>query len=871
VARKRNVGTLDYSDDHPTGPSRPNPFDGPSEVDLDKKPKNIGPVSISDNVIKIERSDGSVTIDLDADDAESDANTYRAGLTGFYRNLADEMDELDLQGIVNDTIEGIDADIASRKEWMDIRSKGIRMLALKIEEPQQGADFGPTAAPLEGQSRVRHSLLLEATIAFQAGARGELLPAGGPCKIKNIGPAAPPTNAPDSSQPLDELATALEQDFNWYLTDTATEYVPDTDRMFFHVAFGGDGFKKIFHCPLRRRPVSESVEAEDLIVSNAATDLYNCGRITHRIKMRRSTLRRMQLTGAYRDIDLAQLPDDEKLTEVDREKEQISGQKTTQQRPKDKDYELYECYTELDIPKFAPKYLRDEGLPLPYVLTIDLTTRECLSLRRNWRKSDRQCNIKKCFVQYPFLRGIGFYGLGFIHLLGNAVMALTAAYRLMLDAGMMANFPGMLADKQAARQLTNQFRVPPGGMVHLEVPAGKKIQDIVMAMPFKEVGPSFPAFIQHLEERTKQVAMVSNAAVGEGKQDAPVGTTLALLEQATKIESSAFKRLHDAQALEFKIIKEFFREDPEAMWRHAQGSNPSGWQWQKQQFVEALEKYELIPVADPNNPTALHRLMKAMTLKMLAMQNPPAYNMIAVDKRIMAMANIDSNGIFNPPQPQGGPDPIMGILQMRMKLEQAKLDTKQQELQLKAAIAIQQEQGKAADRASKERIEHMKAELAAAQERESQIGERLKMNAEMLQNLHQGYMDHTKMGHERHMSEREHGHNVQMDHMQHAHQQQMDERSAQREDQMASHQQQMNERQANSQDQMNAHQRGQDMFNADHTMRDWAQKAGMEAFNAGEKQKQQKFDNRLRQSEQDNAQQQPQSKPKKRGGRSRNA
>ena len=804
--------TLDYSDDHPTGPKRDNPFTSSSEVDL-KEDSGAGPVDIDaeKGIIKIERPDGSVTIDFGGNE---DASSERPLTGGFDRNLAEEMDDMELSAIVADLIEGIEADIQSRKEWMEIRSKGIKMLALKIEEPSQGEDFGPTSAPVEGQSRIRHSLMLEATVAFQAGARGELLPASGPVKVKNVGPGASPTQAPDSQQPLDELANALEMDLNWYLTDTAKEYVPDTDRMLFHVAYGGDGFKKLFHCPLRRRPVSESVEAEDLIVSNAATDISNCGRVTHRIRMRRATLRRMQLTGAYRDIDLPMYADQTQKTDsVKQEKAEIAGQKPEPIRAQDKDYELYECYTELDIDRYAPRQLRDEGLPLPYIVTIETASRKCLALRRNWRKKDRECMAKQRFVQYPFIRGIGFYGLGFVHLLGNAVMALTAAYRVMLDNGMFANFPGFIYDKSLNRQNTNQFRIPPGGGKGIDIPQGKKIQDVIMPVPYKETGPAFPAFIQHVEDRTKQIAMVANASVGEGKQDAPVGTTLALLEQATKVESSAFKRLHDAQAEEFRIIKELFREDPEALWRHAKGSNPSGYQWQRAQFLAALEKYELIPVADPNNPTALHRLAKATLLKMLAMQNPQAYDMIAVDKRIMQMANIDSNGVFKPPQPPGI-DPVMLALQMRMQMAQLQAQARQQEQQLKAALAIQQEQGKAADRASRERIEQMKMQLEQTMEKEKQVLERMKLNQDAIIHVH-GLM---QAEHEQRQTglgaDRDHG--LAAEDQQHRHGMERQQHGMER--QQFEHQRGQDQAGQRREDEGAAHQRGMDFFKANQEM-----------------------------------------------------
>jgi len=264
--------------------------------------------------LHIDNADGTTTIDFNpsANDIEDQPEDK-----GHTANLAKKMSDDRLSNIASDLLEGVDRDEQSRKDWLNTRALGITLLGLQLEKPR--SDTGAASAPLEGMSTVRHPLLLKATIEFQATARAELLPASGPVKVRNDSTAKPasattpqavndpnnptPTLPPDVSP--DELAQALERDLNHYLTVIATEYVPDTDRMLFSIGFGGDGFKKVYNCPLRNRPVSESIDAEDLIVSNAATDLSNCGRVTHRMRMKKSTLRRLQIMGAYRDIDLA--------------------------------------------------------------------------------------------------------------------------------------------------------------------------------------------------------------------------------------------------------------------------------------------------------------------------------------------------------------------------------------------------------------------------------------------------------------------------------------------------------------------------------------------------------------------------------------
>jgi hypothetical protein len=668
-------------------------------------------VSFEDGAIKIDNEDGTTTIDFSGEPQTDDGPED----TDFDKNLAKNMDDGELSSIATSLEEGIEQDILSRKEWIDTREQGIALLGLKLEKAR--SDAGTSSAPLEGMAVVRHPLLLEATVSFQATARAELLPASGPVKVRNDAPTPPKSVSQDTSAThdladsmdnKDDLSQALEKDMNHYLTAVATEYVPDTDRMLFYVGFGGDGFKKVYNCPLRRRPVSESIDAEDLIVSNAATDLYNSTRVTHRIKMRKSTLRRMQILGVYRDVDIG-VPNPPAPDAVDKKKQELSGQKDTIKRPEDREYTIYECYCELDLDEFAPKQFKGKGLPLPYRVTIEHDSRKILDIRRNWKEEDEQCLAKRFFVQFPFIRGLGFYGLGYIHLLGNTTSALTAAWRLMLDSGMFANFPGFLYAKGAGRQNTNTFRIAPGTGQGLDVGAQQSIKDAIMPLPYKEVGPSFTAFTTHIEEVGRRLASTASANVGEGKQDAPVGTTLALIEQASKVMDSAHKRLHAAQAEEFKLLKERFREDPEAFWRHDKKQTI---EWKKDQFIQALNSCELVPVADPNNPTSLHRIAKAMAIKTLQQASPQLYDPQAVDMRIMRIVDIDPEGLFRPTPAEPPPDPRFQAIQAKQQQAQQQAQIQQMEAQIKAATAQATFADKAQERQSRERIEAMKLQLA---------------------------------------------------------------------------------------------------------------------------------------------------------------
>lgn len=746
----------------------------PATVDV---PGGDPRVSFQDGAMKTEHPDGGATIDFNPD-----VSAKKPDEGDFYRNIANELDDGLLSTIASSLLDGIDADEQSRKEWLDTRALGITLLGLKLEAPK--TDLG--AAPLEGMSNVRHPLLLEATVRFQATAGGELLPASGPVKVRNDsvmppeppappppppmpppqpgappmgmppgpppemgmppGPppgAAPPMGMPSGPPPgmgvppmgmppgpppgappmppqmghnggpplmgetqkLDELGDALEKDMNHYLTVTATEYVPDTDRMLFYIGFGGDGFKKVYNCPLRRRPVSESVDAENIIVSNATTDIRNCGRVTHKFKMRPATLKRMQIVGAYRDVSLVPPSGSESLNAVEQKKADIAGVKPRPLRSEDAEYTGYECYCELDIDKFAPKQFKGKGLPLPYVVTMEKESRQVLAVRRNWDKDDEQCLAKQFFVQFSFIRGLGFYGLGLIHLLGNITIALTALWREFIDAGMFANFPGSLHAKGAGRQLTNQLRVPPGGSIAIDVPPGKSIRDAVMPLPYKEPGPATTAFAAHVEEVGQRLGQTADVNIGEGKQEMPVGTTMALIEQATKIMDSVHKRLHAAQAEEFGLLKERFREDPEAFWRH--NKKPAK-PWSVEMFKQALEERELVPVADPNNPTSLHRIAKATIIDALISKYPQLMNAQAGLKRMLRVAGIDAEGLLNATPAAPPPDPRMVAIEAKAKTEQLKNQILWVQTQIKQAQVNFDMKDKEAERQSRERIEGLK-------------------------------------------------------------------------------------------------------------------------------------------------------------------
>ena len=595
------------------------------------------------NILRIDHADGSISVSLDGSPLGS-VNEDRDD--GWFQNIAEEADQLEMSRIAEELLRGIDADIQSRSDWIEDRAQGLRLLGLKIEIP--GVQGSSDGAPVEGMSKVRHPLLLEAVLRFQANSRSELLPTDGPVKTR--------TDSNNGSARLDELAKALEKDMNHYLTTTATEYYPDTDRMLFMLGFGGTSFKKVYHCPLRNRPVSESIDADDLIVNNLASDLDNAKRITHRIMMRPSVVKRMQLIGAYRDIDLHDpkqvMPDaaqEEKLAQ-----QGISPNITNAE---DRDREIYECYCELDIAGYEHKKNgKVTGLEIPYRVTIDVSSRQILSIMRNFDEDTRELPIaRKVFVKYPFVPGLGFYDIGLLHILGNTTNAVTAAWRELLDAGMYANFPGFLYADAGGRQNTNIFRVPPGGGAAVKT-GGMPLNQAIMPLPYKEPSAALAGLVQSMVETGQRVGGTAEMGVGEGKQDAPVGTTLALIEQATKVLSSVHKRLHAAQSEEFQLLKECFKDNPESFW---QRNNTPAYPWDQATFLEALENIYIIPQADPNTASQTQRMMKTQALVQLAMASPQMFNMDAVNRQALRTIGYDNADEFLKPQDGNVPPEMM--------------------------------------------------------------------------------------------------------------------------------------------------------------------------------------------------------------------
>jgi hypothetical protein len=699
-------------------------------IDIQNEDEDGVTVDTATGAIITENDDGGIDVDLDPDaPGKGDSSDHNA-------NLAEFISPMELSIITADLLDAIASDEESRREWLDTRKEGIDLLGFKLEKSK--TDTASGAVP--GMSVVRNPVLAEAVVRFQANASAELYPAEGPVKVRDDTPPPPESmaaselrdvpdgtpGAPPKPSTSADLAETLEKGFNHFLTVTDKGYRADSVRMLFWVGFGGCGFKKVYNDPIRRMPLSRAVDASDMIISNNANDLDDAGRITHKISMRPSVLKRMQIAGIYRDVPIAAAPQ-QQFNAVDQKIAEVTGVSLNNRRQEDQDHTIYECYCELNIKGFEHKDNKGKatGLDLPYRVTIEKDSQQILEIRRNWKEGDDNYLAKKVFVKFPFIPALGFFDIGLLQLLGNSARALTAAWREALDAGMYASFPGFLYSELVARQATNEFRIPPGGGAQIKT-GGKPIGEVVMALPYKDPSPGLLALVKEIGDSAQRIGGTAELQVAEGSQEAPVGTTLAMIEQATKMLAAVHINLHAAQSEEFMLLRECFLEDPEAFWRF--NKRPTK-HWETEEFIEALQNLDLVPAADPNTPSRMHRIMKAMAIKQLQQASPTLYDPAAVDSYILRIVGVsDPYTLFASAQAQAQaaqpkpPDPAkMAELQMKSQVAQAaaaakahdseiKAHQNDQALAIKAQAARDQAASDAADRASKEEIAARKEE-----------------------------------------------------------------------------------------------------------------------------------------------------------------
>lgn len=666
-----NVFPLDPRNTPPT-PIPPAPFLGQGSAAPALAPEEDEDESYTVSV----NEDGSVDVVVgEAEDEEDD----EPGTSEFDANLVEEPKFSGaIAAVIPDLIEGIEADIRSRDAFTKDYITGLSLLGLQIDDTTESA--GLSGAYL---SRVRHGLLLESCLTFQARARGEILPADGPAKIRNDG---------DDTADRDQMASDLEEDLNHFLTTVATEYYPDTDRGLFLTAFGGSIHKKVYRCLRRKRPVSEMVELPDLIVSNDATDIDNAARVTHRIVMPRAEYREMVRAGVYADEILPEAMGDPSPTE--RKMGELSGIAAVTERPKDQPYTIYETYAWLDLGE------GDDG-PLPYKVSVEKDSKRVLECRRNWKEDDEERKARKRFVKWPFIPGPGYLDLGYLHIIGQDVKALTAIERILIDAGMFANFPGGVK-LSGGKTDPNQIRPQAGEWIDIEGSVGNDdIRKMFMPLPYNGPNAELVQLWDKIEQNARRKAGAVEIETGEGRTNVPVGTIMAQIEQQQVLMTGVHKRLHQAQQEELMMMRDLFMEDPKALTR----GNPRP---RRTWTFDGLADLSFVPASDPNVPAQMHRVMLASAMIDVAAANPELYDQRAVHQRAWQAVHVsDIDSFLLPPAPAQEDD---GSGDMVAKLAAAQLEIES----LKAQAAQTTAQARMLDAQSKPQEAAVKAQSEQA-------------------------------------------------------------------------------------------------------------------------------------------------------------
>ena len=563
----------------------------------------------------------------------------------FDSNLAEFMEEGDLNQISNDLIGNIDDDFASRQDWEDTYKRGLDYLGMQNEERVE---------PFEGSSGVVHPLLAESVTQFQAQAYREMLPATGPVRTQVIGA---------QNEQLTKQAERVKDYMNYMITYEMEEYDPEMDQMLFYLPIVGSTFKKVYFDPLKGRAVSQFVHAEDLVVPYGATDLPTCPRITHVIKMDSNEIKKLQLAGFYRDVDL---PDNgssgEEMSEVKETINEIQGV-----HPSNASVELtlYEVHTDLDLKGFedmgndgAPS-----GLKLPYIVTIVEDTGEVLSIRRNYEEMDTMMKRKDYFVHYKFLPGLGFYGLGLTHMIGGLAQASTSILRQLIDAGTLSNLPaGFKARGARIREEDNPLQ--PGEFRDIDV-AGTDIRSSLMPLPFKEPSGTLYNLLGTLVDAGRRFAAMADMKIAEMGGETPVGTTMAIMERGTKVMSAIHKRMHYSQKIEFKLLSKVFSETIQ-MYPYMPST-----EFGPEIFAQDFDaRVDVLPVSDPNIFSMAQRIALAQTQLQLVQSNPQIhggpqglYQAYRKMYEALGVNNIDS---ILPPPPQ--PMPINAAMENKIAI-----------------------------------------------------------------------------------------------------------------------------------------------------------------------------------------------------------
>lgn len=540
--------------------------------------------------------DGGMTFDFDP----STSQVMEHG-----GNLADIMDEGDLDALASDLVAQFESDRLSRRDWEDSYVKGLDLLGLKFED---------RSTPWDGACGVFHPMLSEAVIRFQAQTIQEIYPASGPVKTSIVGPL----DADKVKQ-----AGRVEGYLNYLITQRMSEYRTETEKMLFSLPIAGSAFRKVYYDPAMGRPCAMFVPAEDFVVSYGASDLQTCERATHVMKRNPNDIRKLQVAGFYRDIDLP--PSSPDLSEIQQKYDRLTGDSESYEH--DSRHTLLEMHVDLDLPGFEDK----DGIALPYVVTIDRSSRTVLSVRRNWREEDTTKERRDHYVHYQYLPGLGFYGFGLVHMIGGLSKSATSLLRQLVDSGTLANLPGGLKSR-GLRIKGDDSPIMPGEFRDVDVPSGA-IRDNITFLPYKEPSNVLYQLLGDIVQEGRRFASAADVKASDINGEAPVGTTLAVLEREMKVMSAVQARIHASMSQELQILSELVRDYGPEMYPYDEKLGPIV----QEDFDDRVD---IIPVSDPNAGTMAQRIMQYQAALQLASQAPQMYDLPMLHRQMLEVLGI---------------------------------------------------------------------------------------------------------------------------------------------------------------------------------------------------------------------------------------
>ena len=550
--------------------------------------------------IEIENPDG-VRIGIDGVEIDLMPKTDEAD---FDENLAEEMDKSALQKVASDIIEMVDADIASRKDWAEMYVKGLDVLGMKYEERTE---------PWLGACGVFSTVLTEAAVRFQSETIIETFPAQGPVKTEIIG-------AIDRLK--EQAAERVRDDMNYQLTEVMTEYRPEHERMLYNLGLAGAAFKKVYFDPSLDRQIAMFIPAEDIIIPYGASSAATAERLTHVMRKTKNDIKKLQVAGFYIDKDLGEPQDIH--TDVEKKKADDQGYSLTD----DDRYQILEVHIDYDLPGYEDK----DEIAHPYIITIDRGTNTVLAIRRNWNESDKKKLKRQHFVQYTYVPGFGAYGLGLIHLIGGYARAGTSIIRQLVDAGTLANLPGGLKTR-GLRIKDDDTPINPGEFRDMDVPSGA-IRDNIMPLPYKEPSQVLAGLLERITDEGRRLGSIADMNISDMSANAPVGTTLALLERQLKTMSAVQARVHYSMKQEFQLLRDIIRDNtpPEYSFDPAEGDRKA-----KQADYDMVS---VIPISDPNSATMAQRIMQYQAVIQLAQGAPQIYDLPQLHRQMIEVLGI---------------------------------------------------------------------------------------------------------------------------------------------------------------------------------------------------------------------------------------